>query len=114
MVSLPRYHLSCARARTYALFSLPFPLAGSITHACCNARAPAIPSGGLWVLQPSEKIGTDLWRMMVQGKPKFVGGWGKDVPEMLADGTQATEYWHWGDMQVRDECGIHISASDDV
>lgn len=34
------------------------------THACCNPNAPAVPSGGLWVVEPSLETGLGLWRMM--------------------------------------------------
>ena len=28
----------------------------AFTYACCNANGPAIPSGGLWVVEPSVKV----------------------------------------------------------
>jgi hypothetical protein len=34
------------------------------THACCNPNAPAVPSGGLWVVEPSKAVGEGLWRAM--------------------------------------------------
>lgn len=53
-------------------------------------------------MEPSLQTGSQLWQMMVTGKPAQdqkghpvveVGPDGKTVPKR--------EYWHWGDMQVR-------------
>ena len=52
------------------------------------------------MLEPSLKLGTDLWRMMVHGMPKYDGEWGNFSAVMLPDGTQASEVWGYGDMQV--------------
>ena len=38
------------------LFKEPFG-AMAFTYACCNPNGPAIPSGGLWVVEPSLDVG---------------------------------------------------------
>ena len=37
------------------LFLKPM-LTAAFTYACCNANGPAIPSGGLWVVEPSVQV----------------------------------------------------------
>ena len=49
------------------IFKLPYGTM-SFTYACCNPNAPAIPSGGTWVVEPSLAMGEKIWRMMVVGK----------------------------------------------
>lgn len=54
------------------LFGPEYPtLSSSFTHGCCNRNAPALPGGGLWVLEPSPALGLLVWRMMVEGMPQF-------------------------------------------
>jgi len=55
----------------------------SFTYACCNENGPAVPSGGLWVVEPSHAVAQQL-QTLIEGP---VPGTGGDV-------------WHWGDMQV--------------
>ena len=59
------------------------------THACCNPNAPAVPSGGLWVVEPSIETGVGLWRMMNGPLP------GSNVNSSLYE-----RYWMYGDMQL--------------
>ena len=47
------------------LFKKPFGTM-AFTYACCNPNGPAIPSGGLWVVEPSLEIGTKV-RPCVRG-----------------------------------------------
>ena len=52
------------------------------------------------------QVGTDIWRMMVDGKPKQDPKTNKII---YADANQTIperEYWAWGDMQVSVVC-IH-------
>lgn len=30
---------------------------------CCNKNGPGVPAGGLWVVEPNEEMGRQLWRM---------------------------------------------------
>jgi len=69
----------------------------AITYACCNQNGPAIPSGGLWVIEPSAALGIKFWELMMAGKPKYTNG---GDPVLGPDGKQEVEYWHWGDMQL--------------
>jgi DNA-binding helix-hairpin-helix protein with protein kinase domain len=83
------------------LFRRPM-LTAAFTVACCNKNGPAIPSGGLWVVEPSQAVWDDMWRMMEEGKPRVDDRKGEIV--LKPDGTPEREYWHWGDMQVRADC----------
>lgn len=73
------------------LFSPEYPtFTGSVTQACCLQNGPGIPSGGLWMLEPSLKLGLQLWDLMTLGAPRWnkTGG-----PLMGEDGLQMREYW---------------------
>lgn len=59
------------------------------THACCNPNAPAVPSGGLWVVEPSLETGVGLWRMMSE-----------PLPGSTANSSMWERYWMYGDMQL--------------
>ena len=43
------------------------------------------------------------------GKPKEEGRWGQTKIVKNADGSPQTEYWHWGDMQVR--AGVRVRVA---
>jgi len=81
------------------LFKHPFGTM-ALTYACCNPNGPAIPSGGLWVVEPSLEVGLRMWRMMVEGKPKLNKGSDTGSFALKPDGSREVEYWHWGDMQI--------------
>lgn len=55
----------------------------AFTFDCCNQNAPAKPSGGLWVVEPSIEVAGQLQALI-------------DAPVPGTGG----EGWHWGDMQV--------------
>jgi hypothetical protein len=61
----------------------------SYTHACCNPNAPAVPSGGLWVVEPSLRTAAGLWALMSAPLPGSAPG--DDV---------YARYWMYGDMQL--------------
>lgn len=73
----------------------------AITEACCLQNGPGIPSGGLWVLEPSIKLGLKIWELMVLGQPRWKDG----QPLLGPDGKQEREFWRLGDMHI-------VSASD--
>lgn len=66
-----------------------YPHAAAFTYACCNPNAPAIPSGGLWVVDPSIATTNYIWNLMANPLPGSKEG----------DGLYE-RYWMWGDMQL--------------
>ena len=46
------------------------------------------------------QVGTELWDMMMEGKPMQKDGTMTGPIILNDDGTPKREYWHWGDMQI--------------
>jgi hypothetical protein len=72
------------------LFNEP-TFTASITYACCNHNAPAIPSGGLWVLEPSAHLWGLMDEQMRLGEPVYDGASG--LPVLDANGKQTYQEW---------------------
>jgi hypothetical protein len=102
--------------------SLGVPSAAKDVRKCKQIVASAAVSLIVFVrssmsVRPSfcactNQVGTELWQMMLEGKPK-------QDPKTNAlilkpDGTPEREYWHWGDMQVRADDGCEDPRETDV
>lgn len=79
------------------LFDWP-TFTSSITHSCCSQNGPGMPSGGLWVLEPSVELGIMFWHMMVAGAPMY----NNDGTPVLADDgvTHQHSVWTQSDMML--------------
>ena len=78
-------------------------LTSSFTHACCNPNAPAIPGGGLWVVEPSAALGLLVWRMLNEGMPAFERDGSLALTPLLHRNTVRTQVrktWHYSDMSL--------------
>ena len=78
------------------LWQLP-TFTSSITYACCNNNGPAIPSGGLWVLEPSVELWNLIDHQMRMGDPVYDM---EGRPVLDDKGQQKYEEWRLGDMAI--------------
>ncbi len=65
-----------------------------------SGLGPPRPGGGLWVVEPDERLYRRFLHMMAEGQPSLTGNWGNETLAKGPDGKQLREVWRLSDMEL--------------